>query len=34
MNIEYMKYPQENDDGGIVILDDINEKKMNDPRVQ
>ena len=29
-----MKFPQENDDGGIIILDDINEKEMNDPRVQ
>ena len=29
-----MKYPQEYDDGGIIILDDLNEKEMNDPRVQ
>ena len=32
--IEELKYPQENDDGGIIILYDINEKEMNDPRVQ
>ena len=29
-----MKYPQEYEDGGIIILDDLNEKEMNDPRVQ
>ena len=29
-----MKFPQEYDDGGIINLDDLNEKKMNDPRVQ
>ena len=29
-----LKYPQEYDDGGIIILDDLNEKEMNDPRVQ
>ena len=28
-----MKFPQDYDDGGIVILDDFNEKEMNDPRV-
>ena len=28
-----MKFPQEYDDGGIIILDDLNEKEMNDPRV-
>ena len=28
-----MKFPQEYD-GGIIILDDLNEKEMNDPRVQ
>ena len=33
-NIEELKYPQEYDDGGIIILDDLNEKEMNDPRVQ
>ena len=29
-----MKFPQEYDDAGIIILDDLNEKEMNDPRVQ
>ena len=29
-----MKIPQEHEGGGIVILDDLNEKEMNDPRVQ
>ena len=29
-----MKFPQEYDDGGIIILDDLNEKEMNDPRIQ
>ena len=29
-----MKFPQEFDDEGIIILDDLNEKEMNDPRVQ
>ena len=33
-SIEELKFPQEYDDGGIVILDDLNEKEMNDPRVQ
>ena len=33
-SIEEFKYPQECEDGGIIILDDINEKEMNDPRVQ
>ena len=32
--IEDLKFPQEYDDGGIIILDDLNEKEMNDPRVQ
>ena len=31
--IEELKYPQEYD-GGIIILDDLNEKGKNDPRVQ
>ena len=26
--------PQEYDDGGINILEDLDEKEMNDPRVQ
>ena len=29
-----MKFPQEYDVGGIIILDDLNEKEMNDRRVQ
>ena len=29
-----MKFPQEYDDGGIIILDDLNQKEMDDPRVQ
>ena len=33
-NIEELKFPQEYEDGGIIILDDLNEKEMNDPRVQ
>ena len=32
--IEELKFPQEYDDGGVIILDDLNEKKMSDPRVQ
>ena len=32
--IEELKFPQEYDDGGIIILDDLKEKEMNDPRVQ
>ena len=33
-SIEELNFPQEYDDGGIIILDDLNEKEMNDPRVQ
>ena len=33
-NIEELKLPQEYDDGGNIIVDDLNEKEMNDPRVQ
>ena len=33
-SIEEIKFPQEYEDGGIIILDDLNEKEMNDPRVQ
>ena len=29
-----MKFTQEFEDGGINILDDLNEKEMNDPQVQ
>ena len=28
------KYPQEYDDGGIIILDHLNEKETNDPQAQ
>ena len=33
-NIEDLKYPQEYEAGDIIILDDLNEKERNDPRVQ
>ena len=33
-SIEELKYPQQYDNGGIIILDDLNEKEMKDPRVQ
>ena len=33
-SIEEIKYPIENDDGGIITLDDLNGKEMNDRRVQ
>ena len=33
-SIEELKFPQEYEDGGIIILDDLNEKGMKDPRVQ
>ena len=29
-----LKYPQDYEDGCIIILDDRNEKEMNDPRLQ
>ena len=32
--IEELKFPQDYEDGGIIILDDLNEKEMNDPRLQ
>ena len=32
-SIEELKFPQEYD-GGIITLDDLNEREMNDPRVQ
>ena len=31
---EELKFPQEYEDGGTIILDDLNEKERNDPRVQ
>ena len=33
-NIEEMKYPQEYENNSIIILDDLNQKEMDDPRVQ
>ena len=33
-SIEEMKGPQEYDSGGVIIVDDLNENEMNDPRVQ
>ena len=33
-SIEESKFPQEYEDGGKIILDDLDEKKMNDPRVE
>ena len=33
-SIEELKFPQEYDDGGFIMLDHLNEKEMNDPRIQ
>ena len=33
-NIEDLKYPQEYEYNSIIILDDLNQKEMDDPRVQ
>ena len=33
-SIEAIKFPQEHEDGGNIILDDLKEKEMNNPRVQ
>ena len=33
-SIEELKFPQEYNDGGVIILDDLNEKEINDPRIQ
>ena len=33
-SIEDLKFPQKYEEGSIIILDDLNEKEMNDPRVQ
>ena len=33
-SIEELKYPQDDDEGGIIILDDLNEKEMSDPRAK
>ena len=33
-NIEELKFPQEFENNSIIILDDLNQKEMDDPRVQ
>ena len=33
-NIEELKYPQEYENNIIIFLDDLNQKEMDDPRVQ
>ena len=33
-DIEDLKYPQEYESNSIIILDDLNQKEMDDPRVQ
>ena len=33
-NIEELKYPQEYENNSIIILDDLNQKEMDDARVQ
>ena len=33
-NIEDLKFPQEYENSSIIILDDLNQKKIDDPRVQ
>ena len=33
-SIEELKFPQEYEKNSIIILDDLNQKKMDDPRVQ
>ena len=33
-NIEELKYPQDYENISIIILDDLNQKEMDDPRVQ
>ena len=33
-NIEDLKFPQEYENISIIILDDLNQKEMDDPRVQ
>ena len=33
-NIENLKFPQEYENNSIIILDDLNQKEMDDPRVQ
>ena len=34
VNIEDLKYPQGYENNSIIILDDLNQKEMDDPRVQ
>ena len=33
-SIEGLKFPQEYENNSIIILDDLNQKEMDDPRVQ
>ena len=33
-NIEELRYPQQFENNSIIILDDLNQKEMDDPRVQ
>ena len=33
-NVENLKYPQEYENNSVIILDDLNQKEMDDPRVQ
>ena len=33
-NIEELKFPQDYENNSIIILDDLNQKEMDDPRVQ
>ena len=33
-SVEEFKFPQEYEDGGIIILDDLDEKELNDPCLQ
>ena len=33
-SIEELKYPQQYENNSIIILDDLNQKEMDDPRVQ
>ena len=33
-SIEDMKYPQEYENGGMIILDDLSEREMKDPSVK
>ena len=33
-SIEELKFPQKDEKNSIIILDDLNQKEMDDPRVQ